>query len=96
MFIPGKHARHLNFKSASTEQNLRKETKPTIFEQTQFEMKKAAKKKLKSHLKQQWTTLPLATTMKNVYSTRKISNLATKSIIFQLKPLEPKKKIVIF
>ena len=30
----------LEFKSATTKQNLRKETKPTIFEQTQIEPKK--------------------------------------------------------
>ena len=39
-FIPVKHARHFNFKSATMEQNLRKEKKPTIFEQTQVEPKK--------------------------------------------------------
>ena len=76
------------------EQNLRKETKPTVFEQTQVERKKydSTKKSLKSHLEQQWTTLALATLMKVVHSTRKISDVATKSSIFELKPPEPKKK----
>ena len=34
--------------------------------------------------------------MKVVYSTRKISDLATQPTIFELKPLEPKKDFLIF
>ena len=33
---PGKHATHLNFKTAKMEQKLRKKTKPKFFEQTQI------------------------------------------------------------
>ena len=67
-FIPGKHARDLNLKQQQRKENLRKNMKPKIFEHTQVEPKKYdfIKTNFKSHLKQQLTTLALATTMKVV------------------------------
>ena len=54
------------------------------------------KKCFESHLKQQWTTIASATTMKVVHTQEKIGDVATKPTIFELKPLEPKKNFSIF
>ena len=67
-FIPGKHARQLNFEAITSEQNFQKGNKA---DENNF-----IKKSFKYHRKQQWTTLAPATTIKNIYNTRKVINVA--------------------
>ena len=63
----------------------------------QVEQKKDfIKKSFKSHIKQQWTTLANAITMKTVYKTSKISDVTIKPTIFDQTPTEPKKKGILW